>query len=300
MKSKLDNQRFSKQGKSILLLALPGLIWYIIFKYLPLAGISLAFTDYGFTANPKFIGMENFVRLFKTPYFWTAFKNTLLISAYNLLFYFPVPIILALAINEVGKLRAKRAIQFVIYIPHFLSWAVVASMLVVVLSPNNGVVNQIIEFFGGDSIYFMASTQWFRSILIGSNIWKSAGFGTVIYISTLASISPELYEAAEVDGAGYIMKLFYITLPALRTTIATVLLLNISTILQIFEQIFVMQTPAVYSVSDVLQTLSYREGLMNGDIGFATALGLFVSIISGFLVFGTNKLSEIFFKESIL
>ena len=293
-------RQFVGRGKGVLLLALPGLLWYLIFRYLPLAGIGLAFTDFGFTANPKFIGLDNFVRLFKTSYFWRSLRNTLVISLLNLLFYFPVPVILALAVNEVKKLRIKRMIQFIIYIPNFLSWAVVASLLVVILSPSSGIVNEIIKFFGGDPIYFMASTKWFRTVLVGSNIWKSAGYGSVIFLSTLASINPELYEAAEVDGAGHIRKLWHITLPSLRSTIATVLLLNISTTLRVFEQIFVMQSAVVYSVSDVLQTLSYREGLMNGDIGFATALGLFISIVSGFLVFGTDKLSKLLFGESIL
>jgi len=300
MKERVKKRNFLGCGRGILLLALPGVVWYLVFRYLPLAGVGLAFTDFGFTANPKFIGFENFVRLFKTPYFWTALRNTLLISLYNLLFYFPVPIILALAVNEVKKVRIKRMIQFIIYIPNFLSWAVVASLLVVILSPRTGIVNTVIEFFGGKPIYFMASTKWFRTVLVGSNIWKSAGYGSVIFLSTLSSISPELYEAAEVDGAGHIQKLWHITLPSLRSTIATVLLLNVSTTLRMFEQIFVMQSAAVYSVSDVLQTLSYREGLMNGDIGFATALGLFISLVSGFLVFGTNKLSKVLFGESIL
>jgi putative aldouronate transport system permease protein len=290
----------NKQQLYILLLAAPGLIWYLVFKYLPLIGLSLAFTDYGFKQKVSFVGLDNFHRLLITPGYWQALKNTLLISAYTIVFYFPIPIILALLMNEIVSLRRKKFVQFVVYIPYFFSWAVVGSIFVTILSPSTGIVNEIIKFFGGDPIYFMASEKWFRSILVGSNIWKSAGFGTVIYIAALTSIDPQLYEAAVVDGANHWHKLFHITLPSLKPTIATMLLLTVSTILLMFEQIFVMYSPSVFAVSDVLQTFSFREGLLNQDIGFATAIGLFTSIFSTIFVFGTNKLSKVFLKEEII
>ncbi|HEX3044993.1 MAG TPA: ABC transporter permease subunit, partial [Bacillota bacterium] len=206
--------------KYVLLLLLPGLVWYIIFAYLPMIGSYLAFTNTGLTANPTFIGFDNFKRLFMSPDFWRAFKNTLIISAYYLIFYFPLPIILSLLINEFRKVAFKRTVQFVIYIPYFFSWAVVGSLFMMILSPSSGIVNEIIKGLGGEPIYFMVSAKWFRAILTSSHIWKDVGYGTVIYIATLSTIDPGLYEAATVDGAGYWARLWHITLPCLRSTIA--------------------------------------------------------------------------------
>jgi putative aldouronate transport system permease protein len=286
--------------KFILLLLLPGLIWYIIFAYLPMVGSYLAFTNTGLTANPTFIGFDNFKRLFMSPDFWRAFKNTLIISVYYLIFYFPLPIILSLLINEFRKVAFKRTIQFVIYIPYFFSWAVVGSIFIMILSPSSGIVNDIIKVLGGEPIYFMVSPKWFRAILTSSHIWKDVGYGTVIYIATLSTIDPGLYEAATVDGAGYWARLWYITLPCLRSTIAVVLLLQVAHILKLFEQVFVMYGPAVYEVADVLNTYAYAEGLQNGNFGFAATISLFTSVISLLLVLGTNGLSKKFLKESIL
>ena len=292
-------ERVNRQ-KYVLLLLIPGLIWYIIFSYLPMIGSYLAFTNTGLTANPTFIGLDNFKRLFMSPDFWRAFKNTLIISAYYLIFYFPLPIILSLLINEFRKVKFKRTVQFVIYIPHFFSWAVVGSIFVMMLSPTSGVVNEIVKALGGEPIYFMVSPKWFRAILTTSHIWKDVGYGTVIYIATLSTIDPGLYEAATVDGAGYWGRLWHITLPCLRSTIAVVLLLQVANILRLFEQVLVMYGPAVYEVADVLNTYAYAEGLQNGNIGYATTISLFTSIVSLLLVFGTNSLSKKFMKESIL
>ncbi len=288
------------QQKFVLLMLLPTLIWYVVFRYMPMIGSYLAFTDAGFSPTPSFIGMANFQRLFLSPGFWVAFKNTLIISAYYLVFYFPLPIILSLLLNEFRSVMFKRVLQFTIYIPHFFSWAVVGSLFVMILSPGSGIVNEIIKACGGEPIFFMVSPNWFRTILTSSHVWKDVGYGTVIYIATLSTIDPELYDAALVDGAGYWGRLWHITLPCLRSTIAVVLLLQVSNILRLFEQVLVMYNPAVYQVSEVLQTYSFTEGLLNGDIGFATAIGLFTSITSLILVFGTNYLSKKVMKESIL
>lgn len=289
------------QQKYILLLLLPALIWYVIFKYLPMIGSYMAFTDYGFSAQISFVGWDNFRRLFLSPGFWQALRNTLIISGYYLLFYFPLPIILSLLLNEFISVKIKRALQFIIYIPHFFSWVVVGGFFVMLLSPGSGAVNEIIKAFGHEPIFFMVSPRWFRTaVLLASHIWKDVGYGTVIYIATLATIDPELYDAAWVDGAGYWHRLIHITLPSLRSTIATVLLLQVANILKVFDQILVMYNPAVYEVADVLSTYSYTEGLQNGDIGFATAIGLFTSVTSLLLIFGTNYFSKKAMKESIL
>lgn len=286
--------------KAILILFIPGLIWYILFKYAPMMGALTAFTDYGTKADISFIGLENFRILFSSPGFWTAFRNTLLISTYILIFFFPLPIILALLINEILFVRLRRFIQFIVYIPHFFSWVVIGSIFSMLLSPSEGLVNHIITSLGGDSIYFMVDPRWFRSVLVGSYIWRDVGYGTIIYIATISTIDVQMYEAATVDGAGYWHKLWYITLPSLKPTIATVLLLTIARILLIFEQVLVMYVPPVYSVSEVLTTYSFTEGLRNGNIGYATAVSLFTAVVSAILVIGCNKASKKFLDESII
>lgn len=290
---------FSKQ-KYIFLVLAPGLIWFVLFKYAPLWYISMAFTDYGTTATPSFIGLENFTRLFLSPNFKRAFFNTLILSFYQIVFYFPMPIILALAMNEIRSKFFKRTVQFTVYIPYFFSWVVVGGLFTIMLSPQDGIVNEMIKAMGGEPIFFMASTKWFRTVLISSQLWKDVGYGTVIYVAAISTIDQELYDAASVDGAGYLAKTWHITLPSIRGTIATVLLLNISKVMQIFEQVLVMSNDSVKDVSDVLRTYSYYEGMQRGDIGYATAIGLFTSVISLILILGCNLFSKKVLKEEIL
>ncbi len=286
--------------KYLLLMLLPGILWYVVFKYLPMLGLSLAFTDYGFRAKVSFIGLKNFRRLFSSAIFWNAFRNTLLISIMNIVFYFPVPLVVALMINELKSLRVKKGIQFLIYIPYFFSWVVVGSIFVNLLSPSAGPVNAIIKALGHDPIYFMASPKHFRGVIVLSYIWRQMGYGAVIYIAALTTVDPQLYEAATIDGAGHWGRLIHVTLPSIRSTIVTMLLLNLSHVLMIFEQILVMYNAAVYDVADVLQTYVYREGVLNGDVGYSIAVGMFTSIISLILVLSTNKLSAVVLDETVL
>lgn len=290
----LYNQRY------LWLLVLPGLLWFIIFKYVTYAGLALSFTDYGFRDKVTFVGLRNFIRLFQSPVFWNALRNTLIISLLNIIFYFPIPLIVALMINELKSIFAKRAIQFMIYIPYFLSWVVVGSIFVTLLSPSSGFVNKIINALGFESIYFLADTNWFRPMLIVSYIWRQMGYGAVIYVATLATVDPQLYEAASVDGCGRFRMMLHVTLPSIKSTIVTMLLLNLSHVLLIFEQIMVMYNSSVYSVSDVLQTYAYREGVLSGNIAYGTAISLFVGFASLCLVLGTNFVSEKFLEDSIL
>jgi putative aldouronate transport system permease protein len=281
-------------------MVIPGMLWYIIFKYLPMAGLGLAFTDYGFRAKISFVGLDNFHRLISSAIFWNAFRNTLLISLANIIFYFPAPIIVALLINELNSLLTKRIIQFLVYIPYFFSWVVVGSIFAILLSPSSGLVNSIISALGGEPVYFMASTRHFRPVLVFSYIWRQMGYGAVIYVAALSTVEPELYEAATVDGAGRWSQLFHVTVPSIRSTIVTMLLLNLSHVLLIFEQVLVMYNAAVYDVADVLQTYVFREGVLQGDIGYSIAAGMFTSIISLVLVLFTNKISSKFLDEPIL
>ena len=289
-----------RKQKFLLLMLLPGMIWYLVFKYMPMLGLGLAFTDYGFRANVSFVGLDNFQRLFTSTIFWNAFRNTLLISFYNIIFYFPIPLIAALLINELKSFKVKKGIQFLIYIPYFFSWVVVGTIFVNLLSPSSGPVNTIIKAMGGEPIYFMASPDYFRGILVSSYIWRQTGYGAVIFIAALTTVDAQLYEAAMIDGCGHWGRLIHITLPSIRSTIVTMLLLNLSHVLMIFEQVLVMYNAAVYDVADVLQTYVYREGILSGDMGYSIAVGMFTSIISLILVLSTNKLSSKLLEEPIL
>lgn len=289
-----------KTQKFLLLMLIPGAIWYLVFKYIPLLGLSLGFTDYGFRSTVSFVGLDNFKRLLSSTIFWNAFRNTLIISLANVIFYFPAPLVVALLINELRSLKMKRTIQFLIYIPYFFSWVVVGSIFVNLLSPSSGLINNIITKFGGEPIYFMASAKFFRPVLISSYIWRQMGYGAVIYVASLTTVQPELYEAATIDGAGHWGRLVHVTLPAIRSTIVTMLLLNLSHVLLIFEQVLVMYNAAVYDVADVLQTYVFREGVLAGDLGYSIAVGMFTSIVSLTLVLSTNKVSAKFLDEPIL
>lgn len=284
----------------LLLMLLPGLVWFLLFKYATYAGLFLSFTNYGFRKTVSFVGLRNFQRLFRSVSFMNAFRNTLLISLYNIIFYFPFPILIAMLINELKSVHAKRLVQFLIYIPYFFSWVVVGSIFVNLLSPSSGIVNQVMAALGMEKIYFMSDVRYFRKVLIASYIWKQMGYGAVIYVATLSTVDPQLYEAAEIDGCGKFKQALYITLPTIRPTIVTMLLLNLSHVLMIFDQIMVMYNAAVYSVSDVLQTFAYREGILTGNLGFGTAVSLFVGVISLVLVLGTNWISKHFLEDSIL
>ncbi len=292
--STIYNQRY------LWFMILPGLLWFIVFKYCTYAGLSFAFTNYGFRDEISFVGLRNFSRLFQSSVFWNAFRNTVIISLCNIIFYFPFPLIVALLINELRSLFAKRAVQFMIYIPYFFSWVVVGCIFVTLLSPSSGVVNKVLDSLGFDSIYFLADTNWFRPVLIVSYIWRQMGYGAVIYVATLATVDPQLYEAASIDGCGRFRKMLYVTLPSIKSTIVTMLLLNLSHVLLIFEQVLVMYNSSVYSVSDVLQTYAYREGILSGNIAYSTAVSLFVGVVSLCLVLGTNFASKRFLDDSVL
>jgi len=294
-------RQFKKQ-KYIFMLLVPGLIWYLIFKYAPLWFITKAFTNYGTVANPRFTGLANFQRLFASPNFLRAFRNTLLISFYNIIFYFPIPIILALSMNELQSNWMKKTTQFIVYVPHFLSWVVVGGLFNLMLSPSTGIVNKALMAIGltSEPIYFMASPRWFRSVLIISEMWKNAGYGAVIYIAAISGVDSQLYDAAAVDGAGYMARTWHVTLPAIRNTIATVLMLTLARIMQIQDQVLVMYNAAVMDVADVLRTFSYTEGLTRGNVGYATAIGLFTSIVSMILIAGSNWFSKHVLDEEIL
>ena len=292
------------ESKYLLLMLLPGFILLIVYKYVPMLGLIIAFKNFSFAKGvlgSKWAGLENFIFLFtRHPDFYNLICNTLAINVLKLIFYFPVPIILAIMLNELTNLKLKKLIQTSIYLPHFVSWVVFGSIVIQFLMPDVGMVNQIIELMGGEQRFFMSETAYFRPIVVVSEIWKSAGWGSILYLASLTSINPEYYEAAIIDGAKRWQKIWYITIPCISETIVVLLLLEIGKLMDVgFEQIYVLANPAVYSVGDVLSTYIYRIGIGQARFSMTTAIGLFQSVIGLILILGANITCKKLFDKNI-
>lgn len=280
----------------LLLMFLPAIVYYVVFHYLPIYGILIAFKDYKFSKGiwgSEWAGLQYFRDLFSTESFWQVFRNTMIISFYKLVFSFPAPIILAILLNEVRLVLFKRVFQTITYLPHFLSWIVVSGMFIQFFSPSSGPVNAVLQMFGIEPIYFMADTRWFRSILVITEIWKGIGWGSIIYLAALTGINPELYEAATVDGAGRFARIRYITLPSLVPVITIMLIFAAGSIINDdFDQIFNMYNTAVYSVGDVISTYTYRKGLVGMEYSFATSVGLFKNVLAFLILLTANTIAK--------
>lgn len=278
------------------LFLIPGLCVIYFFKIRPIYGLQIAFRDYSIIKgiwDSDWVGMEHFVTLFKSPNFLRVLKNSILTSLYSLLWSFPVPIILSLLINEVAHKNYKRVLQTVMYLPHFISWVVVISIVNGLLAQSGGIINTIITNLGGEKISFLTSPEWFRTVLIASQIWKGAGWGTVVYLAALSGIDPQLYEAARIDGANRWHTIRYITVPCIMSTVTVVLIMNMGSILNNgFEQIWLLQNSVNKEVAEVLETYSYQVGLREGRYSFATAIGLFQSLVGCIMVFLSNFISK--------
>lgn len=275
---------------------IPAIIYYIVFHYTPMYGITLAFKDYkilkGILGSP-WVGLENFRFLFSLGSFWEVFRNTILISIYKLFWGFPAPIIFAILLNEIKNIYFKRSIQTVSYLPHFISWVVLAGLFMQFLSPSIGPINILLKNLGIRPIYFMGQSKWFRSVLVGTYIWKSIGWGSIVYLAALSGIDPTLYEAAIVDGANRFQRIRHITLPQLVPVITIMFIFATGKIIVAgFDQIFNMYNSAVYDVADVISTYTYRMGLEQGKYSFATAVGLFKNVISFSLIVFTNSIAK--------
>lgn len=273
------------------MLLLPFLAFIIIFKYAPMYGITLAFKDfkirYGIIGSP-WAGFKYFEQLFNSFSFYEVLRNTIVISIEKLIFCFPAPIILAIFINEIRNDRIKKVFQTFSYLPHFISWIIAASFVSDIFALN-GPINTVITALGGDKIYFMADTRYFRSVLITSNIWKTVGWSSIVYIAAITGINQGLYEAAEIDGAKKMHLIWHITLPGIRTTIITLFILEVGKIMSAgFDQIYNLYSPAVYSVADVIDTYTYRQGIEQTNYSYATAAGLFQNVIGFILVIISN------------
>lgn len=283
---------------------LPGIVYLILFKYWPMYGVTLAFKDYdgfGAISDASWVGLDNFTRLFKTRAFMRALKNNIVISVAKLVFGFPSPIILALFISSIRNRFAKRMTQSVVILPSFISWIVVYGLMYVLLSPNVGGIQGILEFFGyqGRIPDILVSKDSFLYVILGSYLWKEVGIGTVMYLAAISSINPEYYEAASLDGAGGFQQIWHITLPGIRTTIATLLVIRVGSLMYAgFDQIFAISNDAVISVSDIIETYVYRIGLTQNNLSLSTAAGLFLSVIGFILVVITNYISKKIEPES--
>ena len=280
----------------LVLLFVPAILYYVFFKYLPMYGVQIAFKNYKFRMGiwgSPWVGLENFEALFTMGSFWEVLRNTFIISGLKLLLGFPAPILLALLLNEVRSSRFKRKVQTISYLPHFLSWVVLAGIFIQFLSPSIGPINILIKSLGGKPIYFLGDAKYFRSVLVLTDIWRSVGWESIVYLAALTSINPEFYEAAHMDGATRWQCTRYITLPSLSPVITIMLILAVGKIINDdFDQVYNLYNEAVYSVGDVLSTYTYRRGLVKMEFGFATAVELFKNVISLILILSTNKIAN--------
>ena len=263
----------------------------------------MAFKDFKMFSgliSSKWVGLLHFRTLIESDTFLEVLRNSLYISFYKLVFNFPVPIILALLLNEIRHIAYKRTVQTIVYLPYFLSWVIIAGLVINLLSPADGVVNMIIKAFGGESISFLNKSEYFRTIIVLSDMWKSSGWGTIIFLAALAGVDPELYEAAKIDGAGRLRRIYHIMLPCIKNTIFVMLLLRIGNIMNNgFEQVFLLGNPMTLDVADIFETYVYRIGLVELKYDYSTAVGLFKSMISFVLLLIANTISKMTVEKGI-
>ncbi|GIP30213.1 protein LplB [Paenibacillus sp. J23TS9] len=287
----------------LFLLLLPGLAYFIIYRYIPMAGNIIAFQDYspfqGFF-HSDWVGLKHFKTIFEDQEVIRVLWNTLYLSFLQIVFAFPVSIILALMLNEVRNSVYKRLIQSIVYLPHFLSWVIIIGIATVLLK-SNGIVNSVlVSLFHMEPIAFLQDPHWFMPLVVLEVIWKESGWGTIIFLAALSGINPSLYEAAAVDGASRWRQMWHITLPALKGTIFILLILRLGSVLDVgFEQIYLMLTPFTMDVGNVLDTFVYFKGIQDSDFSFATAVGLFKSVVGLILIVGANRLSKKFGSDGV-
>ncbi|WP_291637680.1 sugar ABC transporter permease [Clostridium sp.] len=282
-----------KEDKVLYLMLLPPLIYFVIFHLIPLAGMSLAFYDYRIIGDNVFVGLKHFKTLLSSPSFFQVLKNTIIISTMKIVFFFPIPIIFSLIISELRSKKFRKYVQSVVYLPHFLSWIVITGIWIKLLSTNSGGVNNILNIFNLPSIDFMTNKGYIRWVLVFSEMWRSAGWDSIIYLAAIIRISPALYESARIDGASRLDEMIHITIPELVTTIVTVFILNLGFFMNAgFDQVFNFMNDSVISVIDIIDTYVYRIGLINGQYAYATAASLFKGVIGIILIFTTHFLAK--------
>jgi putative aldouronate transport system permease protein len=285
------------------MMLLPGIVYFLLFKYLPMWGILISFKNYqpflGFNGS-EWVGLKHFQRFFTDPVFFTLFKNTIILSVYNLVFFFPMPILIALLLNEVRVDLYKKFVQTVIYIPHFVSWVVVVGLAYVFFTTEGGVANELLKSLGGGEINLLASESWFRTVITTEVVWKETGWGTIIFLAALAGVDQQMYEAARIDGANRWRQLWHITLPAIRGVIVILFILRLGSFLETgFEQIFLMLNATNREVGEVFDTYVYTIGITKGQFSYSTAIGLFKSLVGLVLVLGANYMAKKFGEEGV-
>ncbi|KRE82394.1 protein lplB [Paenibacillus sp. Soil766] len=285
-----------KRGLPLYLMILPGLLYFLIFRYVPMGGIIIAFQDYnpfeGFGGS-EWVGFAHFQRLFGEADFLILLRNTLVLSALNLFLFFPAPVVIAVVLNEVRVRWFKKFVQTAIYMPHFISWVVVVGITIILFATQEGAINKGLASAGFERIELLTDPNYFRWVYVFQSIWKEAGWNAVIFLAALAAVDPTLYEAAVVDGANRWKQMLYITLPALKGTIIILFILRLGHVMDIgFEHIYLMQNSLNLSVSDVFDTYVYRSGVLQGEFSFTTAVGLFKSLVGLVLIVLANKLSK--------
>lgn len=300
-RKRLLNQLLSQ--KFLYVMILPGLIYFLVFKYVPMWGLIIAFQDYqpflGILGS-EWVGFKHFIRLFTEPTFFILLKNTLILFAMNVVIFFPIPILLGLLLNEVRLALFKKFVQTMIYIPHFMSWVIVVSLSFVLLTVDGGLINELIAFFGGEKINFLLSQEWFRPMYILQVIWREAGWSTIIYLAAITAVDPQLYEAAKMDGAGRLRQMWHITLPAIKSVIVVLLILKIGDTLELgFEHVYLLLNATNREVAEIFDTYVYTAGLKQGQFSYSTAVGLFKAAVGLILVMLANRLAKKFGEEGI-
>lgn len=290
------------RNRSLYFLVIPVLIFYLLFHYKPMYGAVIAFKDYTpalGVADSPWVGFANFARFFRSVYFGRLIKNTILLSVYNLIFGFPAPIILALLLNEVRNKQFKSITQTITYLPHFISLIVVTGMLTN-FSMTTGLFNDIIAFFGGERSPLLQDPKLYRTIYVASSIWQEVGWGSIIYLSALAGVDSQLYEAAQIDGAGKWKQLIHVTMPAIAPTIIIMLIMKMGSLMNMgYEKTILLYNPSTYETADIISSHIYRIGLLDQDWSYSTAIGLFNSVINFGLLIITNKISKRYGETSL-
>lgn len=296
-----ENVRLKKSGNVrrfglLYLMLVPAVIYYAVFHYGPMYGLVIAFQEYyplKGVSGSNFVGLKHFKALFSNPFFFSVLRNTLVISLYKLLICFPAPVILCLALNEINRPTFKKITQSISYLPHFISWVVISGVFIEFLSPSRGPINIFRQKMGWGTIFFIANAKYFRGVLVFTDLWKSVGWGSIVYLAAITSIDPALYEAAEIDGAGRVKRILHITLPSLIPIFTVMFIMESGKILNdSFQQVYNFLTPTTYGVGDVISTFVYRMGIMNMQYSFTTAVDLFKNTISLGLVLLTNYIAR--------
>ncbi len=292
-----------RRDRSLYVLALPGILFFLVFKYIPMWGIIIAFQDYSpfrGIQGSEWVGLQHFTAFFGNPDFALLFRNTLAISLLNLILFFPFPILISLGLNELRSVAYKRLIQTIIYMPHFLSWVIIAGLTLLLFAKGTGLINELFALWGWPRVDILTNPDSFWIMVTLQAMWKEAGWGTIVFLAAMASVDTQLYEAARMDGAGRLRQIWHITLPAIRSVIIVLLILRLGDIMEVgFEQIFLMYNGAVSEVAEVFDTYVYRTGIEQGDFSYSTAVGLFKSVIGLVLVVVANRVVKRMGQEGV-